>query len=120
MIRHKTRLKVADNTGMRLVECISSGVYEVGSFIRVAVKEVTPAARKYFKQPQLALVVRTVSKVRDGSSYVSFSDNAVVMVNQAREPLGTRVFGPVSRAVFRNPHGQPINTKLKSMVLAVA
>ncbi len=104
MIQMQTNLVVADNSGAKLAECIkvlggSKRRYAtVGDIIVVAVKKALPGGRIKKKAVVKGLIVRTKKAVRraDGS-YIRFSDNAVVMVNDAGEPIGTRVFGPVSR-----------------------
>ncbi len=104
MIQMQTNLVVADNSGAKLAECIkvlggSKRRYAtVGDIIVVAVKKALPGGRIKKKAVAKGLIVRTKKAVRraDGS-YIRFSDNAVVMVNDAGEPIGTRVFGPVSR-----------------------
>jgi len=104
MIQMQTNLVVADNSGAKLAECIkvlggSKRRYAtVGDIIVVAIKKALPGGRIKKKAVAKGLIVRTKKAVRraDGS-YIRFSDNAVVMVNDAGEPIGTRVFGPVSR-----------------------
>ncbi len=104
MIQMQTNLVVADNSGAKLAQCIkvlggSKRRYAtVGDIIVVAVKKALPGGRVKKKAVAKGLIVRTKKAVRrvDGS-YIRFSDNAVVIVNDAGEPVGTRVFGPVSR-----------------------
>jgi large subunit ribosomal protein L14 len=104
MIRLRTRLNVADNSGARVVECIrvlkgSTGTTaHIGDVIVVAVKQVTPGAAIKKGEVAKAVVVRTRSQLRrpDGS-YIKFDDNAAVLINDARNPRGTRIFGPVAR-----------------------
>jgi large subunit ribosomal protein L14 len=104
MIQLRTRLKVADNSGARLVECIrvlggSSRRYaRVGDTIVVAVKQVTPGAPIEKGTIARAVVVRQAQPYRraDGS-VISFDENAVVLVGDQGSPRGTRVFGPVAR-----------------------
>ncbi len=104
MIQMQTKLVVADNSGAKLAQCIkvlggSKRRYAtVGDIIVVAVKKALPGGRVKKKAVAKGLIVRTKKAVRrvDGS-YIRFSDNAVVIVNDAGEPIGTRVFGPVSR-----------------------
>lgn len=104
MIQLRTRLKVADNSGARLVECIrvlggSSRRYaRVGDIIVVSVKQVTPGAPIQKGEISRAVVVRQAQPLRrpDGSS-IRFDENAVVLISDQRNPRGTRVFGPVAR-----------------------
>ncbi|MGQ9525631.1 MAG: 50S ribosomal protein L14 [Armatimonadota bacterium] len=104
MIQPYTRLKVADNSGARELLCIrvlkgSNTKYaHVGDIIVGAVKVATPGAPVKKGDVVRAVVVRTKHPVRrpDGS-YVRFDDNAAVIINQAGEPRGTRIFGPVAR-----------------------
>lgn len=104
MIQMQTELDVADNSGARLVECIkvlggSKRKYaRVGDLIVVSVKEAIPRSRVKAGDVLLAVVVRTRSKLRraDGS-YVCYDRNAVVLLNTAREPIGSAIFGVVPR-----------------------
>ncbi|RMF28816.1 MAG: 50S ribosomal protein L14 [Bacteroidetes bacterium] len=103
MIQQETRLKVADNSGAKEVLCIrvlggSKRRYaSVGDKIVVTVKDATPGGIKKGTVSR-AVVVRTKKEIRrkDGS-YIRFDDNAVVLLNNADEPRGTRIFGPVAR-----------------------
>jgi large subunit ribosomal protein L14 len=104
MIQQETVLDVADNTGARKIGCIRvmGGHYRkyagVGDVIVASVKEAIP--RGMVKQGEVvkAVVVRTSKEIRraDGSS-IRFDTNAAVLINNANEPRGTRVFGPVAR-----------------------
>ncbi len=104
MIQVQSRLNVADNTGARRLMCIgilgSSGrrYARVGDIIVGAVKEAIPAGAVKKSQVVKAVVVRTVKEIRrrDGS-YVKFDDNAVVIIDEQKSPVGTRVFGPVAK-----------------------
>ena len=104
MIQQETRLVVADNSGAKEVQCIKvlggSGrrFATVGDIIVVAVKSAIPGGRIKKGSVQKAVVVRTAKEVNrgDGSS-IRFSDNAAVMINDNKEPRGTRIFGPVAR-----------------------
>lgn len=104
MIQTQTVLTIADNSGARRAMCIkvlggSRRRYaRVGDLIRVAIKEAIPNSRVRKGEVALAVVVRTRKAIRqaDGSS-VRFDDNAAVLVNQRNEPIGTRIFGPVTR-----------------------
>ena len=104
MIQQETRLKVADNSGAREVLCFkvlggSRRRYaSVGDIIVVSVKNAIPDGMVKKGQVSRAVVVRTRKEVRrqDGS-YIRFDDNAAVLLNDAGEPRGTRVLGPVAR-----------------------
>lgn len=104
MIQPESRLKVADNSGAKEVLCIrvlgnSGQKYAyVGDQIVVTVKDAIPAGSVKKGTVHKAVIVRTKNKVRrqDGS-YISFDENAVVLLNNAGDPRGTRIFGPVAR-----------------------
>ncbi len=104
MIQLRTRLKVADNSGARVVECIrvlggSSRRYaRVGDTIVVAIKQVTPGSPVLKGEMSRAVVVRQKQPIRraDGS-IIRFDENAVVLISDQQTPRGTRVFGPVAR-----------------------
>ena len=104
MIQMQTRLQVADNTGARSVMCIkvlggSKRRYAgVGDVIKVAVKDAAPRGRVKKGELHRAVIVRTKKEIRreDGST-IRFDSNAAVLVNQQGEPVGTRIFGPVTR-----------------------
>ncbi len=104
MIQSETRLTVADNSGAKVLYCIkvlggSRRRYaRVGDIIVVAVKEALPNAKVKKGDVLKAVVVRTKKEIRraDGS-YIRFDDNSAVLVNASREPIGTRIFGPVAR-----------------------
>ncbi|MGD9308688.1 MAG: 50S ribosomal protein L14 [Desulfosarcina sp.] len=104
MIQAETRLTVADNSGARSVYCIkvlggSKRRYAgIGDIIVVSVKEAIPNAKVKKGDVLRAVVVRTKKEIRrpDGS-YIRFDDNSAVLINNQREPLGTRIFGPVAR-----------------------
>jgi len=104
MIQNETVLEVADNSGARKVACIkvlggSKRRYaRVGDVIVVAVKEAAPGGKVKKGDVQRAVVVRTAKEFRraDGSS-IRFDENAAVLLNRQNEPIGTRIFGPVTR-----------------------
>ena len=104
MIQQESRLNVADNSGAKEVLCIrvlgNSGqrYAKVGDKIVVTVKDAIPAGGIKKGTVAKAVIVRTKNKLRrkDGS-YIRFDDNAVVILNAADEPRGTRIFGPVAR-----------------------
>jgi large subunit ribosomal protein L14 len=105
VIQPTTRLKVADNTGAKIVMCIrvlggSSRRYAgVGDIIVCAVKSATPGGQVKKGQVVKAVVVRTSKEYgRADGSYIRFDDNAAVLINPAtNNPTGTRIFGPVAR-----------------------
>ncbi len=104
MIQMQTELEVADNSGARRVECIKvlGGSHRryafVGDVIKVTVKEAIPRGRVKKGTVHDAVVVRTKHGVRrrDGSK-IRFDSNAVVLLNANKQPVGTRIFGPVTR-----------------------
>lgn len=104
MIQMQSMLEVADNTGARRVMCIkvlggSKRRYaRVGDIVKVAIKEASPRGRVKRGDVYNAVVVRTAKGVRrpDGS-LVKFDGNAAVLLNNKLEPIGTRIFGPVTR-----------------------
>ncbi len=104
MIQAQSYLDVADNSGARRVMCIkvlggSRRRYaHIGDIIKVAVKEAIPRGRVKKGQVLDALVVRTRKGVRRGDgSLIRFDDNAAILLNNQQAPIGTRVFGPVTR-----------------------
>ncbi len=104
MIQMQTNLDVADNSGARRVQCIKvlGGSHRryaaVGDIIKVTVKEAIPRGKVKKGDVLTAVVVRTKKGVRrpDGS-LIRFDDNAAVMLNANKQPIGTRIFGPVTR-----------------------
>jgi len=104
MIQAETQLNAADNSGAKRLYCIKvlGGTRKryatVGDIIVVSVKEAIPNAKVKKGDVLRAVVVRTKKEVRrpDGS-YIKFDDNSAVLINAAREPIGTRIFGPVAR-----------------------
>ncbi|MFO1156898.1 MAG: 50S ribosomal protein L14 [Rhodospirillales bacterium] len=104
MIQVETNLDVADNSGARRVQCIrvlggSRRKYaSVGDIIVVSIKDAIPRGRVKKGEVMRAVVVRTAKDVRrnDGSS-IRFDRNAAVLINKQGEPVGTRIFGPVTR-----------------------
>jgi large subunit ribosomal protein L14 len=111
MIQMQTNLDVADNSGARRVQCIkvlggSKRKYaSVGDIIVVSVKEAIPRGRVKKGQVMRAVVVRTAKGVRrpDGS-LIRFDSNAAVLINPQNEPIGTRIFGPVTRELRAKKH----------------
>ncbi len=104
MIQAETKLKVADNSGAKLLLCIkvlggSKRRYaRVGDIVIVSVKEAMPNSKVKKGSVMRAVIVRTAKEIRrsDGS-YIKFDDNSAVLINQQNEPIGTRIFGPVAR-----------------------
>ena len=112
MIQMQTNLDVADNSGARRVQCIkvlggSKRKYAiVGDIIVVSVKEAIPRGRVKKGEVMKAVVVRTAKDIRrpDGS-IIRFDRNAAVLINPQGEPVGTRIFGPVTRELqSQEPH----------------
>jgi large subunit ribosomal protein L14 len=104
MIQMQTNLDVADNSGARRVQCIKvlGGSHRktatVGDVIVVSVKEAIPRGRVKKGDVHQAVIVRTAKEIRrpDGSA-IRFDRNAAVLINKQGEPIGTRIFGPVTR-----------------------
>jgi len=104
-------LKAADNSGARNVQCIRvlggtrKRYAHVGDEIVVSVKSATPTGGIKKGTVSRAVIVRTKKEIRrqDGS-YIRFDDNAVVLLNAAGEPRGTRIFGPVARELRERDH----------------
>ena len=104
MIQQQTRMKVADNSGAKEVMCIKvlggskRRTASVGDIVVVSVKSALPTSKVKKGEVAKAVIVRTVKSIRrpDGS-YIKFDDNAAVLINAAKEPVGTRIFGPVAR-----------------------
>jgi len=104
MIHEYSKLNVADNSGARIVQCfrVLGGTRRryarIGDIIVVTVKDAIPGAAVKKSDVVKAVVVRTTRETRrkDGS-YIRFSDNAAVIINEQNEPRGTRIFGPVAR-----------------------
>ncbi len=104
MIQEYSRLNVADNTGAKKVMCIrvlggSKRKYAgIGDIIVVSVKQSLPNAAIKKGDVSRAVIVRTTKeKRRKDGSYIRFDENAAVLINEAGEPKGTRIFGPVAR-----------------------
>jgi large subunit ribosomal protein L14 len=104
MIQPETRLTVADNSGAKEVACIkvlggSRRRYaSLGDIIVVSVKEALPNSKVKKGDKAKAVIVRTVKEVgRVDGSYIKFDDNSAVLINKDKEPIGTRIFGPVAR-----------------------
>jgi len=104
MIQMQTVLNVADNSGARRVQCIKvlGGSHRryarVGDVIKVSVKDAIPRGKVKKGEVYNAVVVRTRKGIRRGDgSAIRFDQNAAVILNQKLEPVGTRIFGPVTR-----------------------
>ena len=104
MIQTETRLKVADNSGAKELLCIrilggtSRRYANIGDVIVCAVKEASPGGMVKKGDVERAVVVRTKKGARrDDGSYVKFDQNAAVVIKEDKNPVGTRIFGPVAR-----------------------
>jgi large subunit ribosomal protein L14 len=104
MIQTQTQLEVADNSGAKKLFCIRvlggtrRRYARVGDIIVVSVKEAIPNAKVKKGDVMKAVVVRTKKEIsRPDGTYIKFDDNSAVLINQQREPVGTRIFGPVAR-----------------------
>ena len=104
MIQQESRLKIADNTGAKEILCIrvlggSSRRYaSVGDIIVASVKQAAPGGSIKKGEVVRAVVVRTAKEVgRKDGSYIRFDDNAAVIIDDGKNPKGTRIFGPVAR-----------------------
>ena len=104
MIQMRTVLDVADNSGARRVQCIkvlggSKRKYaSIGDIIVVSVKEAIPNAKVKKGDVMKAVVVRTAKETgRPDGSYIRFDSNSAVLIDNQKEPVGTRIFGPVAR-----------------------
>ena len=104
MIHNETNLEVADNSGARKVQCIKviggskRKFASVGDVIIVSIKEAIPKGKVNKGDVHQAVIVRTAKEIRrnDGSA-IRFDKNAAVLINKQQEPIGTRIFGPVTR-----------------------
>ncbi len=104
MIQHTSKLNVADNSGARELRCIKvlggtrRRYASIGDIIVCSVKAATPDSKIKKGDVVKAVIVRTRKEIRrtDGS-YIRFDENAAVVINPSKEPIGTRVFGPVAR-----------------------
>ncbi len=121
MIQNETRLIVADNSGAKLVlviRCLGGSnrkFSNLGDIVVCTVKHATPNADVKKGQIVKAVIVRTKTGVkRKNGSYVKFSDNAVVLIKEDLNPLGTRIFGPIAREI--KDHGF---NKIASLALEV-
>ena len=104
MIQVQTEMEVADNTGAKRIECIkvlggSKRRYaSVGDIVVVSIKDAMPKGKVKKGAVHKAVVVRTKKEIfRDDGSKIQFDTNAVVLTDEKGEPIGTRIFGPVTR-----------------------
>jgi large subunit ribosomal protein L14 len=104
MIQMQTQLDVADNSGARRVQCIKvlggakRRTANVGDVIVVSVKEAIPRGRVKKGDLHRAVIVRTAKEIhRDDGTTIRFDKNAAVLITRQNEPIGTRIFGPVTR-----------------------
>jgi len=104
MIQPGTRLKVADNTGAKEIECITvlgrakKNGGEIGDIISASVKDAIPRGTVKKKEVVKAVIVRQAKHLaREDGSYISFDENAAVIIDANKEPRGTRIFGPIPR-----------------------
>lgn len=104
MVQTRTMLDVADNSGARKVQCIkvlggSKRKYaSIGDVIVVSIKEAIPNAKVKKGTVMRAVVVRTAKEIgRPDGTYIRFDNNSAVLIDNQREPIGTRIFGPVAR-----------------------
>lgn len=108
MIQAETRLEVADNSGARQVACIKvlGGSHRryarIGDVIKVSVKDAIPRGKVKKGQVLNAVIVRTTKAMtRSDGTAIRFDTNACVLINNNNEPIGTRIFGPVTRELRR-------------------
>jgi large subunit ribosomal protein L14 len=104
MIKAETILQVADNSGAKSILCIKvhggtrRRYARIGDIISVSVKVAMPNGLVKKGQVTKAVVVRTKKEIRrEDGSYIRFDENAAVIINENKEPIGTRIFGPVAR-----------------------
>ncbi len=106
MIQMQSRMNVADNSGAKEVQCIKvlggskHNIAKLGDIIVVSVKNALPNGKVKKGDIFRALIVRTAKEVKrsDGST-IKFDNNAVVLINKTKEPIGTRIFGPIAREI---------------------
>ncbi len=104
MIQMQTMLRVADNTGAKKLMCIkvlggSKRRYaSIGDVVVASVKEAIPNSRIRTGEIVRAVIVRTTKEIgRPDGTYIKFDENAAVLIDSRKEPIGTRIFGPVAR-----------------------
>lgn len=104
MIQKQTKLAVADNSGAKLLQVIQvcggtrRRLARLGDLVKVTVKKAIPGGTVKKSDVLDAVIVRTRKEMRrNDGSYIRFDDNAAVIVNKERQPVGTRIFGPIAR-----------------------
>ena len=104
MIQAQTRLKIADNSGAKIIQCIKvlggskRKTANIGDVIIASVKTAAPGGVTKKKDVVKAVIVRSVYGIkRSDGSYIRFDDNAAVIIDDNKQPKGTRIFGPVAR-----------------------
>jgi large subunit ribosomal protein L14 len=104
MIQTETRLTVADNSGAKVLSCIKvlggtrRRYARIGDIVVVTVKEAIPNAKVKKGDVLKAVIVRTKKEIkRPDGSFIRFDDNSAVLISGSKEPIGTRIFGPVAR-----------------------
>lgn len=121
----RTMLDVADNSGARRVMCIKvlggtrRRYASIGDVIKVSIKEAIPRGKVKKGEVYNALIVRTKKSIRraDGSS-LRFDENAVVLLNTQLQPIGTRVFGPITRELREKGKGKADESFMRIISLA--
>ena len=116
MLRERTMLEIADNSGAKKAMLISiSGSTKkryarLGDLVKIAVKKAIPGGTVKKSDMYDAVIVRTRKEVRrsDGS-YIRFDDNAVVLLDKEKQPIGTRIFGPIARELKAGGHTKIIS-----------
>ena len=123
MIQASTRLRVADNTGARTIECIRimgrsrKTVAGIGDVIVASVKTAIPNAPVKKGDVVRAVIVRTSKEIgRPDGSYIRFDENAAVLINNQGNPRGTRIFGPVARELRDRNYMKIVSLDRKSVV----
>lgn len=116
MVRKETRLVIADNSGAKEAKIIhvigSTGktIARVGDLVKIAVKKAIPGGTVKKGTVQTAVIVRTCKEVRrEDASYIRFDDNAAVIVDKDKQPVGSRVFGPIARELRVRGFGKIIS-----------
>jgi len=116
MVRKETKLVIADNSGAKEAKIIhvigSTGktIARVGDLVKIAVKKAIPGGTVKKGTVQTAVIVRTCKEVRrEDASYIRFDDNAAVIVDKDKQPVGSRVFGPIARELRVRGFGKIIS-----------
>ena len=125
MIQMRTVLDVADNSGARKVQCIkvlggSKRKYaSIGDIIVVSVKEAIPNAKVKKGEVMKAVVVRTAKEIgRPDGTYIRFDNNSAVLIDNQKEPIGTRIFGPVARELRAKKVHEDYFARARSAVIS--